>query len=87
MKRIGYALFFSLALHILAPVIENLIGPGEGEQAFDRWASWPARLGGELVPFGHGIPQLVFPFFFSIAFYAVLIWAFIAAYHKLRTWS
>jgi hypothetical protein len=86
MKRIGYALFFSVALHILAPFIENMIGPSrEGVLAFDRWTSWPARLGSELVPFGHGIPQLVFPFFFSLIFYAALFWVLVAIYRKLRT--
>ena len=84
MKRIGYALFFSVSLHILAPFIENMIGPsGDGLLAFDRLASWPARLGGEIVPLGYGIPQHVFPFLFSIVFYAALFWVLVIVYQKL----
>lgn len=80
-KRAVWAVLLSIALHILVPFIEVEVGPSrKGVLWFDSVFSWPAWVCSVLVPPGHGIPQLVFPFAFSVAFYAVMFWILLTLY-------
>jgi len=74
-RRIIWAVLLSIALHIVGPLIEMKAGYSRKSVIIiDAVMSAPARLCSIVVPSGHGIPQLVFPFFFSLAFYASLFW-------------
>jgi hypothetical protein len=85
MRRIVWAIVLSVSFHIIMPLIEAALGfDRKSIKAFDSVVSWPAWLCSVLVPPGHGIPQLVFPFFFSVAFYSVLFWLLIALYEWLH---
>jgi hypothetical protein len=85
MKQAVRAALLSVALHIVVPFIEAKAGPSRsGVMKFDSVFSWPASVCSALVPGGHGIPQLVFPFFFSLAFYAVMFWLLLILYDWLR---
>ena len=69
--------------------IENALGPqSKAESAMDSVGSWPAWSFSQLVPPGHGIPQLVYPFIFSLLFYACVFWLLLNTYayvkHKKR---
>jgi hypothetical protein len=84
-KRIALALLFSVGLHIALPLAETIPERYKRNvESFDRVVSWPAWLCSTLVPPGHGIPQLLLPLVFSLAFYAVAFWVLIIAYERLR---
>ena len=84
-KRVVWAILLSVALHILVPFIEVKVGPSRrGVLRFDSFFSWPAWVCSVLVPPGHGIPQLVFPFAFSVAFYAAVFWILLIVYEWWR---
>lgn len=74
-----------MGIHIIVPLGETIAEKhGANTQPFDAVVSWPARLGSALVPEGHGIPQLVLPFIFSLAFYALLSWLLIWLFQWTR---
>lgn len=84
-KRTVLALMLSAILHILLPAAETIAEQhGRKVEMFDRVASWPAWLCSVLLPPGHGIPQLVLPLIFSLAFYAAVFWIVILVYERLR---
>jgi hypothetical protein len=75
MKRLGFAVTASLAFHIVMVLIEYALGfDSKSARLLDSIGSWPAWFFSQLVPPGHGIPQLVFPFIFSLLFYTGLFW-------------
>ena len=85
-NKIALALSLSVVLHIVAPLLETIAEQHKRNvESFDRVTSWPAWFFGTLVPPGHGIPQLVLPFVFSIAFYAGVFWLLIILFERLRT--
>jgi len=74
-KRVIWAVLLSIALHIVGPFLEMKAGYSrKSVMIIDAVFSAPARLCSIIVPPGHGVPQLVFPFFFSLAFYAATFW-------------
>jgi hypothetical protein len=82
-KRVIWAVLLSIALHILGPLIEMKAGFGRKSVIIaDEIVSAPAHLCSMIVPPGHGVPQLVFPFFFSLAFYASLFWLLLTLYAR-----
>src|SRR5437660_8030593 len=84
-RRMALALLLSFGLHIVIPFAETIAGRHQRNvESFDRVVSWPAWLCSALVPSGHGIPQLMFPLVFSLAFYAALFWPLITFYDRLR---
>ncbi len=75
----------SVGLHIALPLVETIAERYKRNvESFDRVASWPAWLCSALVPPGHGIPQLMLPLVFSLAFYAAVFWPLIILYDRLR---
>ena len=75
MKRASLAVAASIAFHVMMILIENALGPDRKTgKALDSAFSWPAWFFSQLVPPGHGIVQLVFPFIFSLLFYAGVFW-------------
>jgi len=83
-KRMALALLLSVGLHIIFPLAETLAERYKRNvESFDRVVSWPAGLCSALVPPGHGIPQLVLPLIFSLAFYAAVFWLIIILYERL----
>jgi hypothetical protein len=79
------ATILSLTFHALASLIDVEAGPNrKWVLVFDSVTSWPAWLCSVFVPSGHGIPQLVFPFLFSLAFYTAFFWLLLAIYERLR---
>ena len=73
-KQIVLATLFSIALHIAVPFAETIaVRHGRSVEGFDAVVSWPAWLCSVIVPRGHGIPQLVFPLFFSVALCSILL--------------
>lgn len=84
MKRALWAMCLSCAFHLLGATLESLIGfEKDGVRKFDSIVSSPARIFSEAMPPGHGVPQLVFPFFFSLAFYTAMFWLLLYIYARL----
>jgi len=85
MKRAVAALVLSIVFHVILPVVEtNGERHGWRTEVIDSIVFYPAKLFSELMPAGHGIPQLVLPFVFSIVFYAVVLWILFTLYAKLH---
>jgi hypothetical protein len=85
MKRVGWALALSFVFHLAMVMVENALGPdSKAEMKMDSIGSWPAWFCSQLIPPGHGIPQLVFPFLFSLMFYAAIFWLFLTGYAFLN---
>jgi hypothetical protein len=83
--KILVALLLSVGLHVALPLAETIaVRYKWNVDSFDRVVSWPAWFWGTLMPPGHGIPQLVLPFVFSIAFYAAVFWLIMILYERLR---
>lgn len=85
MKRAVTAMVLSIVFHVILPVV-GTIGERHGwwTEVIGSIVFYPAKLFSDLMPDGHGIPQLVLPFVFSIVFYAVVFWIFLTVYAKLH---
>lgn len=84
-KSIALAFALSAALHIALPLAETVAERyGTNTETFDRVVSWPASVFGVMMPPGHGIPQLVLPFLFSVGTYAGIFWLLLLLYGLLR---
>jgi hypothetical protein len=85
LNRILLAILLSVTFHISVVLTESFAQRnGRDFATFDSVVSWPAWLCSVLVPPGHGIPQLVFPFAFSLAFYAIVFWILLVVYEWRR---
>ena len=85
MKKIVLAAFLSVVFHVVLLLAETLAERhGLSTEIVDSVVSYPAKVFGALMPSGHGVPQLVLPFIFSLVFYAFLFWLLIFFYGRWR---
>jgi hypothetical protein len=85
MKRVGLSFAASLFFHVALISGEYTLGSGSKSERFlDSIVSWPAWTFSQIVPPGHGVPQLVLPFLFSLLFYAGFFWLVFLGYARLR---
>ncbi|MDR3562950.1 MAG: hypothetical protein P4N59_16160 [Negativicutes bacterium] len=83
-KKMLIAILISIGFHIIVPLSETIAEQhGRNVKTFDSIISWPAWFCSVVVPPGHGVPQLVFPFIFSLVFYAAIFWLLIILYERL----
>jgi len=84
-KKIFLALALSIVLHTTVPLLEGVTERhGMSLKILDAILSLPAEACARILPAGHGIIQLVFPFLFSIGIYAAAFWLVIRFYPRPR---
>ena len=84
-KRIMLSLALSITLHVVVLATIHRVDRDRGiwRRVFDV-IDLPADLWALLIWPGHGIPQLVLPFFFSLACYIGIFWVLLFLYDRWR---
>jgi TRAP-type C4-dicarboxylate transport system permease small subunit len=84
-RRIVWAILLTLVLYVSGIFVESRVDiNNKAWRRFEAVMNFPGGVLLMLVGPGHGIPQLVLPFIFSLAFYIAVFWLLIVLFERLR---